>query len=119
MAYAVLAAVERRVGDSGAIVGGHYLRPWEDGAIAQVSILERPPLVNRTSASGAAAGRNGRPLGWALGWPPPAPGRSVACSSRSPHRSGAVRKRAPLGLRCPFSKFPRRRSHPPRPSRTL
>jgi glucosyl-3-phosphoglycerate synthase len=62
MAYAVLAAVERRVGDSGAIVGGHYLRPWEDGAIAQVSILERPPLVNRTSASGAAAGRNGRPL---------------------------------------------------------
>jgi glycosyltransferase involved in cell wall biosynthesis len=61
MAYAVLAAVERRVGGSRAIIGGHYLRPWEDGAITQVSILERPPLVNQTSATSARAGRDGSP----------------------------------------------------------
>ena len=61
MAYAVLAAVERRIGDSRAIVGGHYLRPWDDGAIAQVVVLERPPLANRRSTASAAAVRNGRP----------------------------------------------------------
>ena len=45
MAYAVLAAVERRIGDGRAILGGHYLRPWEDGAVVRVPVLERPPLV--------------------------------------------------------------------------
>jgi glucosyl-3-phosphoglycerate synthase len=46
MAYAVLAAVERRVGDGRAVLGGHYLRPWEDGTVVQVSVEERPPLAN-------------------------------------------------------------------------
>ena len=30
MAYAVLAAVERRIGADRSAIGGHYLRPWED-----------------------------------------------------------------------------------------
>jgi glucosyl-3-phosphoglycerate synthase len=46
MAYAVLAAVERRVGDGRAVLGGHYLRPWEDGTVVQVTVEERPPLAN-------------------------------------------------------------------------
>ncbi len=50
MAYAVLAAVERRVGSDRSTVGGHYLRPWEDGAVIQVPIDERPPLVSLRSA---------------------------------------------------------------------
>ncbi len=46
MAYAVLAAVESRLEDRAtpAIVGGHYLRPWEDGAVVDVPVGERPPL---------------------------------------------------------------------------
>ncbi len=43
MAYAVLAAVERRVGPRSP-AGGHYLLPWRDGAIAHVPVDERPPL---------------------------------------------------------------------------
>ncbi len=46
MAYAVLAAVERRVGDGRAVLGGHYLRPWQDGAVVQVTVQERPPLAD-------------------------------------------------------------------------
>ena len=46
MAYAVLAAVERRVGDGRSVLGGHYLRPWEDGAIASIPVSERPPLAS-------------------------------------------------------------------------
>jgi glucosyl-3-phosphoglycerate synthase len=38
MAYAVLAAVERRVGDGRAVLGGHYLRPWQDGTVARVAV---------------------------------------------------------------------------------
>ncbi|MGO9906778.1 MAG: glucosyl-3-phosphoglycerate synthase [Solirubrobacteraceae bacterium] len=45
MAYAVLAAVERRVGDGRSVLGGHYLRPWEDGTVVQVTVQERPPLA--------------------------------------------------------------------------
>ena len=46
MAYAVLAAVERRRGDDrAAVIGGNYLRPWEDGAVVSVPVTERPPLV--------------------------------------------------------------------------
>jgi glucosyl-3-phosphoglycerate synthase len=45
MAYAVLAAVERRVGAGRSAVGGHYLRPWDDYATAHVPTTERPPLV--------------------------------------------------------------------------
>ena len=43
MAYAVLAAVERRI-EPRSPAGGHYLRPWQDGTIARVPIEERPPL---------------------------------------------------------------------------
>lgn len=46
MAYAVLAAVERRVGDGQAAVGGQFLRPWEDGTVVQVTVQERPPRVS-------------------------------------------------------------------------
>jgi glucosyl-3-phosphoglycerate synthase len=43
MAYAVLAAVERRI-EPRSPAGGHYLLPWQDGAIAHVPVDERPPL---------------------------------------------------------------------------
>jgi glucosyl-3-phosphoglycerate synthase len=43
MAYAVLAAVERRLPPRSPL-GGHYLRPWEDGSVAHVPVAERPPL---------------------------------------------------------------------------
>ena len=46
MAYAVLVAVERRIGPARSPAGGHYLRPWQDGAIAHVPIDERPPLAH-------------------------------------------------------------------------
>ena len=54
MSYAVLAAVERRVGDGRAVLGGHYLRPWEDGTVVQVTVQERPPLVGHTPGANAA-----------------------------------------------------------------
>jgi glycosyltransferase involved in cell wall biosynthesis len=44
MAFAVLAAVERRLDGPRSATGGDYLKPWEDGAIARVPISERPPL---------------------------------------------------------------------------
>lgn len=44
MAYAVLAAVERRLGGRTSVSGGHYLRPWCDGEVAHVPVTERPPL---------------------------------------------------------------------------
>jgi glycosyltransferase involved in cell wall biosynthesis len=44
MAYAVLAAVERRVADGRSVIAGAYLRPWEDGRVVNVPVLERPPL---------------------------------------------------------------------------
>jgi hypothetical protein len=44
MAFAVLAAVERRLDGQRSITGGHYLLPWEDGAVVPVPIEERPPL---------------------------------------------------------------------------
>jgi glucosyl-3-phosphoglycerate synthase len=43
MAYAVLAAVERRVGERSP-ARGHYMRPWDDCAVGRVPIEERPPL---------------------------------------------------------------------------
>jgi glucosyl-3-phosphoglycerate synthase len=46
MAYAVLAAVERRVGGSRAVIGGHYLRPWEAGTVVHVPVEERPPIAS-------------------------------------------------------------------------
>ena len=44
MAYAVLAAVQRRIDGDATVAGGHYLRPWADGEIALVPVAERPPL---------------------------------------------------------------------------
>jgi glucosyl-3-phosphoglycerate synthase len=44
MAYAVLAAVENRLDRGANVACGRYLRPWEDDAIAQVPVRERPPL---------------------------------------------------------------------------
>jgi glucosyl-3-phosphoglycerate synthase len=48
MAYAVLAAVEHRIAPaqrSGRVeADGRYLRPWQDGALTRVPVLERPPI---------------------------------------------------------------------------
>jgi glucosyl-3-phosphoglycerate synthase len=44
MSYALLAAVERRIEGQRSPAHGHYMRPWEDGKIVRVPILERPPL---------------------------------------------------------------------------
>ncbi len=44
MAFAVLAAVERRLDGARSVTGGHYLRPWEDGAVVRVPLDERPAL---------------------------------------------------------------------------
>jgi len=46
MAYAVLTAVERRVGGGRAVIGGGYLRPWQDDAVVAVPVLERPALAS-------------------------------------------------------------------------
>ncbi|MGZ4273579.1 MAG: glucosyl-3-phosphoglycerate synthase [Solirubrobacteraceae bacterium] len=51
MAYAVLAAVERRLPGRPAEAAGQYVRPWEDGAVAAVPVLERPPLRERPAQS--------------------------------------------------------------------
>ena len=51
MAFAVLAAVERRLDGPRSVTGGHYLLPWEDGAVARVPIDERPPLGSLTAAA--------------------------------------------------------------------
>ncbi|WP_249010167.1 glucosyl-3-phosphoglycerate synthase [Conexibacter sp. DBS9H8] len=53
MAFAVLAAVEQRLDGPRSVTGGQFLRPWEDGAVVRVSVLERPPA--RTRASGRVA----------------------------------------------------------------
>ncbi len=58
MAYAVLAAVERRVGDGRAILGGHFLRPWDDGTVVQVTVQERPPLISMNSATDVTRARS-------------------------------------------------------------
>ena len=44
MAFAVLAAVEQRLDGPRSATGGHYLKPWDDGAVVKVPIAERPPL---------------------------------------------------------------------------
>jgi glucosyl-3-phosphoglycerate synthase len=44
MAYAVLAAVERRLDGRPSFVGDRYLRPWSDCSVAHVNVQERPPL---------------------------------------------------------------------------
>ena len=51
MAFAVLAAVERRLDGPRSATGGHYLRPWEDAAVVRVPIDERPPLDSLAAAA--------------------------------------------------------------------
>ena len=51
MAFAVLAAVERRLDGPRSPTAGHYLRPWEDGAVAHVPVDERPPLESLAAAA--------------------------------------------------------------------
>jgi glucosyl-3-phosphoglycerate synthase len=48
MAFAVLAAVERRIEGSRSATGGAFLRPWEDGRIVRVPVAERPPIGSRS-----------------------------------------------------------------------
>lgn len=56
MAYAVLAAVERRLPSGPRVpISGRYVKPWEDGAISTVALLERPPLRERRSNAVPAA----------------------------------------------------------------
>jgi glycosyltransferase involved in cell wall biosynthesis len=50
MSYAVLAAVENRLGDRPRVVCGRYLRPWRDDSIAEVPVGERPPLSSLRSS---------------------------------------------------------------------
>ena len=57
MAYAVLAAVEARIGAERSPIGGNYLRPWDDCSIAHVAVTERPPLVTLPAAADFAAER--------------------------------------------------------------
>lgn len=56
MAYAVLAAVERRLPAGRSVIGGAYLRPWEDGRVVPVPVLERPPLAGLRQGEGLSAG---------------------------------------------------------------
>jgi glucosyl-3-phosphoglycerate synthase len=55
MAYAVLAAVERRTGERRSAIGGHYLRPWEDCAVVEIAVAERPPLATLVADARRAA----------------------------------------------------------------
>jgi glucosyl-3-phosphoglycerate synthase len=48
MAFAVLAAVERRIDGPRSATGGQFLRPWEDGRVVRVPVAERPPLNSRS-----------------------------------------------------------------------
>ena len=54
MAYAVLAAVERRL-SSRSPLGGHFLKPWDDGLTTIVPVEERPPLTSLPALTRIAA----------------------------------------------------------------
>ncbi len=56
MAYAVLAAMERRLPAGRGVAGGSYLRPWEDGRVVSVPVLERPPLATLSGRHELPAG---------------------------------------------------------------
>jgi glucosyl-3-phosphoglycerate synthase len=59
MAFAVLCAVERRVREDGeAAVAQGLVQPWDEGAVRDVPVKERPPLrdVVARSAAASAAG---------------------------------------------------------------
>ncbi|WP_051222397.1 glucosyl-3-phosphoglycerate synthase [Conexibacter woesei] len=49
MAYAVLCAVEARIGD-GRAVGAGLVQPWAGGAVRDVPLVERPPLAQLAGA---------------------------------------------------------------------
>ena len=51
MAFAVLAAVEQRIDTARSATAGHYLRPWEDGAVVRVPALERPPVATASDVA--------------------------------------------------------------------
>jgi glucosyl-3-phosphoglycerate synthase len=54
MAFAVLSAVERRIArDGGAPVAAGLVQPWEDGAVRDVPVAERPPLNDVLAAAPA------------------------------------------------------------------
>lgn len=55
MAYAVLAAVERRVRPEAAVIPGGFVQPWQDGAVRAVPLLERPPLASLAADGTLAA----------------------------------------------------------------
>jgi glycosyltransferase involved in cell wall biosynthesis len=61
MAYAVLAAVERRLDGAPSFVADRYVRPWS-ASIAHVTVQERPPLCSLNEAS-----QSGPPDGVAAG----------------------------------------------------
>ncbi len=54
MAYAVLAAVENRLPARPGLTAGHFLRPWDDGAVAAIPVHERPPIRELGAREGAA-----------------------------------------------------------------
>jgi glucosyl-3-phosphoglycerate synthase len=58
MAYAVLAAFERRIDATAGrpSANGRFVRPWEGEAPVELPVLERPPLRERTAARRAAGG---------------------------------------------------------------
>jgi glycosyltransferase involved in cell wall biosynthesis len=58
MAYAVLAAMERRLPAGRSVIAGAYVRPWEDGRVVSVPVLERPPLTSLVRRRGLSAGVN-------------------------------------------------------------
>jgi glycosyltransferase involved in cell wall biosynthesis len=44
MAYAVLAAMERRLPGARSPISGRYVKPWDEGRAALVPVVERPPV---------------------------------------------------------------------------
>jgi glucosyl-3-phosphoglycerate synthase len=52
MAYAVLCAVEARIGDGRAVPAG-LVQPWAGGAVRDVALIERPPLAQLRAARNA------------------------------------------------------------------
>jgi glucosyl-3-phosphoglycerate synthase len=57
MAYAVLSAVENRIGNHSLPPDGRYVKPWADGAVSAVPVLERPPIRQRAVAPAPALSR--------------------------------------------------------------
>ncbi|HTU31144.1 MAG TPA: glucosyl-3-phosphoglycerate synthase [Solirubrobacteraceae bacterium] len=59
MAYAILAAVERRLPhEHRASISARYVKPWDDGAISTVAVTERPPVRDRRPGLAVDGGRS-------------------------------------------------------------